>query len=52
MEHNRKKYVCELHRGGRVLILEEGTIKTEVENMERGSILVKTEDKYNDRDFC
>jgi hypothetical protein len=32
-------------------LVEEGTLKIEADNMERGIILLKTEDKYNDRDF-
>ncbi len=51
-EHNRRRYVCEVGRNARVLLLqEEANIKLETDNMERGSILVKTEDKYFDRDF-
>lgn len=52
VEHNRKKYICEISRSARVLeLVEEGSLKIEAENMERGIILLKTEDKYNDRDF-
>lgn len=51
-EHNRRRYVCEVGRNGKVLLLqEEAAVKLETDNMERGSILVKTEDKYIDRDF-
>jgi hypothetical protein len=52
VEHNRKKFACDINRTGKVLeLVEEGAFKLETENMERGIILLKTEDKYNDRDF-
>ena len=52
VEYGRRKYVCEVTRHAKVLdLLEEGELKLENENMEKGIILNKTEDRYHDHDF-
>jgi hypothetical protein len=43
VEYNRKKYICEVSRHTKILeLLEEGEIKIDSENMEKGIILNKT----------
>jgi hypothetical protein len=52
VEHNRRRYVCEVTRHSKVLQLEEEeTFKIERETVEKGTLLLKTEDLYYDRDF-
>ena len=52
VDYNRQRYVCEVSRHAPVLdLLEEGTQRLELENMERGIMLLKTEDSYTDREF-
>jgi hypothetical protein len=52
VEYNRKRYICEVSRHNKKLELaDENSIKLESSGNEKGFILNKTEDLYNDRDF-
>ena len=52
VEYNRKRFIGEVSRHSKILeLVEESKLKVDLDTMEKGTILNKTEDKYRDRDF-